>query len=116
MPISEAFTGSAVTIGATETSLTTNTSGPDAETSDGWFQAFIDTNAIAAADIYQFKVYEKVLSSSTQRACYSAILSSAQTPAVWISPTLGLLNGWDMTLKKIAGADEVFAWSIRKAA
>ena len=47
MAISEAFTGSE-TVGTTEHSMTTDTAGPDEETSDGWFQSFLDLGALAA--------------------------------------------------------------------
>lgn len=115
MAITEAFTGTE-TVSGTEWSLTTDTSGPDAETSDGIFQAFLDLNALAAGDIYQFKVYEKVLSSSTQRLVYTAYFAGAQGAPVWASPCLILINGWDMTLKKLSGTDRAIDWSIRKVA
>lgn len=115
MAISEAFTGTE-TVSTTEWSLTTDTGGPDAETSDGWFQCFLDLNALAAGDVFEFKVYEKVLTGGTQRLVYSARFAGAQGAPVWASPTLGLLFGWDMTLKKISGTDRSIDWSIRKAA
>lgn len=115
MTISEAFTGSAVTISTTEWSLTTGTSGPDVETSDGIFQCFVDLGtAIAAGDVFEFRCYEKALSGGTQRLCYSARVAGAQSAPIWASPCLVLINGWDMTLKKIAGTDRAMDWSIRK--
>ena len=114
MAISEAFSGSE-TVGTTEHSLTTDTAGPDAETSDGWFQCLLDLNALASGDLFEFRVYEKVLSSSTQRLVYSTRVWSMGAP-VWVSPTIGLMHGWDMTLKKISGTDRAIDWSIRKAA
>lgn len=115
MAISEAFSGSE-TVGTTEHSLTTDTAGPDVETSDGVFQCFLDLSALAAGDVFVFKVYEKVLSSSTQRLAYSVTFSGAQGAPVWISPSLILLHGWDMTLDKVAGTDRNIDWSIRKVA
>lgn len=115
MAISEAFSGSE-TVGTTEHSLTTDTSGPDVETTDGVYQAFLDLSALAAGDIFVFKVYEKVLSSSTQRLCYVATFSGVQAQPVWPSPTLILLHGWDMTLDKVSGTDRNIDWSIRKVA
>lgn len=115
MAISEAFTGTE-TVGTTEHSLTTDTAGPDAETSDGVFQAFLDLNALAAGDVFVFKVYEKVLSSSTQRLAYSATFAGAQGAPVWVSPCLILMHGWDMTLNKVSGTDRSIDWSIRKIA
>lgn len=115
MAISEAFSGSE-TVGTSEWSMTTDTAGPDAETSDGVFQAFVDFNAMTAADQFQFAVYEKTISSSTQRLVYYAILSGVQSCPVWASPSLILMHGWDMTVKKITGTDRPIDWSIRKVA
>jgi hypothetical protein len=115
MAITEAFTGTE-TVSTTEWSMTTDTAGPDVETSDGIFQAFIDFNAVAAGDVFEFKCYEKVLSSSTQRLVYSARIAGAQSQPNWVSPTLVLMNGWDMTLIKISGTDRSIDWSIRKVA
>lgn len=115
MAISEAFSGSE-TVSTTEHSLTTDTSGPDVETSDGVYQCFLDLSALAAGDEFEFKVYEKVISSSTQRLAYSVMFKGAQAAPVWASPSLILLHGWDMTLDKIAGTDRNIDWSIRKIA
>lgn len=115
MAISEAFSGTE-TVGTTEHSLTTDTAGPDVEVSDGVFQAFLDLSALAAGDVFTFKVYEKVLSSSTQRAVYEVSFTGVQATPVWVSPSLILLHGWDMTLDKIAGTDRAIDWSIRKVA
>lgn len=115
MAITEAFTGTA-TISTAEVSLTTNTSGPDVETSDGIFQCFIDLNALIAGDVFELKVYEKVLTSSTQRLVFNARFAGVQGQPNWVSPSLILLNGWDFTLKKISGTDRSIDWSIRKVA
>jgi hypothetical protein len=112
----EAFTGSAVTIGTTENSMTTNTAGPDVDTTSGIFQAFVDLNALAAGDAFQFKVYEKTITGGTQRAVYTAQFGNAQNDAIWVSPTLILGVGWDMTLKKLSGTDRAITWRISKVA
>lgn len=115
MAITEAFSGSE-TVSTTEWSLTTDTAGPDAETSDGVFQVFLDVSALAAGDIFQIRVYEKVLSGSTQRVVYESVLSGVQGDPVWVSPSLILMHGWDVTLDKISGTDRNIDWSIRKVA
>ncbi len=114
MAITEAFSGTEA-VGATEHSMTTDTSGPDVETSDGVFQAFIDVSDMIAGDQLQILIYEKVLSSSTQRIVYESILTGAQSQPIWVSPSLVLLHGWDMTLDALAGTITV-DWSIRKVA
>ena len=115
MAISEAFSGSE-TVSTTEHSLTTDTAGPDVETSDGVFQCFLDLSALAAGDVFVFKVYEKVIAASTQRLAYSVTFNGAQGAPNWVSPSLILLHGWDMTLDKISGTDRNIDWSIRKVA
>ncbi len=109
----EAFAGSE-TVSTAEHSLTTDTSGPDADSTAGVFQAFLDLNAVAAGDEFEFKVYEKVRTGDTQRAVYSARFLGAQGTPVWVSPSLILGVGWDMTLKKIAGTDRAVAWRISR--
>lgn len=115
MAISEHYAGSE-TVSTTEWSLTTDTAGPDADTTDGVYQAVIDLSALAAGDVFEFKLYEKALSSSTQRLAFSASFSGAQAAPVWISPPVTLLHGWDMTLVKLGGTDRAIDWSIRKVA
>lgn len=107
----EAFTGTE-TVGTTEHSMTTDTAGPDTDTTTGIFQAFVDLNAVAAGDVFEFKAYEKVRTGDTQRLVYSAQFAGAQAMPVWVSPTLVLGIGWDMTLKKISGTDRAINWRI----
>jgi hypothetical protein len=114
MAITEAFAGSEA-VSTTEHSLTTDTAGPDTETSDGVFQVFLDLNDMVAGDQLQVRIYEKVGSASTQRIVYEAILSGVQASPVWVSPSLILMHGWDVTLDALAGTITV-DWSIRKVA
>jgi hypothetical protein len=115
MAISEAFSGTE-TVSTTEWSMTTDTAGPDADTTDGVYQAFIDFNALAAGDVFEFKIYEKVLSAGTQRCIFIATVSGVQSSPGWVSPSMILMHGWDMTLKKLSGTDRSLDWSIRKVA
>jgi len=112
MPISEAFAGSEA-VSTTEWSLTTDTAGPDTQTDDGVYQVFLDVNDMVLGDVLQIRVYEQVGSASTQRIVFEAILRDSQTEPVWVSPSLILLHGWDVTLDALAGTITV-DWSIRK--
>lgn len=114
MAISEAFTGTEA-VSTTEHSLTTDTAGPDAETSDGVFQAFLDVADMVDTDILQIRVYEKVRAGDTQRIVYEAILRDVQAEPIWVSPSLVLMHGWDFTVDALAGTITV-NWSIRKVA
>lgn len=111
----EAYTGTEA-VSTTEHSMTTDTAGPDADATAGIYQAFLDLNALASGDVYEFKVYEKVRTGDTQRAVYSARFANTQATPVWVSPTLVLGIGWDMTLLKISGTDRTINWRISKIA
>jgi hypothetical protein len=116
MAITAAFENNA-TVGTAEYSMpAATTSGvPTSQTDDGIYQAFIDAAAMVAGDQFEVKVYEKVTSGGTQRVLLSTILTGAQAGPV-VMPSLVLLHGWDMTLKKLAGTDRAIYWSIRKIA
>lgn len=114
MAITEAFAGTEA-ISTTEWSLTTDSAGPDAETSDGVFQLFLDLSDMVAGDQLQIRMYEKVQSTDTQRVAWEAILAGPQSPPIWVSPSFVLMHGWDFTLDALAGTITV-TWSIRKVA
>ena len=114
MAISEAYTNSA-SIGTTEYSLPNSSTTPASITDDGVYQVFIDTGNMAAGDQFRIKVKEKVTSGGTQREIYAAVLQGTMTDN-WVSPSLVLIHGWDVTIQKLAGTDRSFAWSIRKVA
>lgn len=114
MAIAELYTGTEA-VSTTEWSCTTDTSGPDADTTDGVFQVFLDLNDMVAGDLLRIRIYEKVTSSSTQRIVYESWLSGTQALPVWVSPSLLLLHGWDVTLYASSGTITV-DWSIRQVA
>lgn len=114
MAIAELYTGTEA-VGATEHSLTTDTSGPDADTTDGVFQAFLDVSDMVAGDQLQVRVYEKVRSGDTQRIVFQDVLVGAQSEPIYVTPTLILLHGWDVTCDALAGTITV-NWSIRQVA
>lgn len=114
MAIAELYSGTEA-VGATEHSCTTDTSGPDSDTTDGVFQVFLDVSDMVAGDQLQVRIYEKVRSGDTQRIVYEAILTGAQSQPIWVSPSLVLLHGWDVTLDALAGTITV-NWSIRQVA
>jgi hypothetical protein len=111
----EAFAGTE-TVGTTEWSMTTDSSGPDADTTPGVFQPFIDLNAVAAGDVFRFAVYEKCRTGDTQRLIYTSEFAGVQSAPIWVGPSLLLGVGWDMTLKKISGTDRAINWRISKVA
>jgi hypothetical protein len=116
MPITELITGTEA-VGTTEWSLATDTSYDtgDAQTTDGVFQFFIDVSDMVAGDELEIKIYEKVRSADTQRVVYKANLIGAQSEPIWVSPSLVLMHGWDITCDAISGTITV-NWSIRQIA
>lgn len=109
---------STITIGTAEYSIYDNTTTgvPLAKTDDGIFQMWIyDRGNMTKTEEYEFKVYEKTLSGSTQKVVWQARLKGAQSET-FVSPPLLLGNGWDMTAKKIAGTDRAFDLGIRQYA
>lgn len=116
MAISEAYAGSA-TIGTTEYSCPNagNYSSGSAITTDGVFQVFLDTSAMTVTEQYQIRIYEKCRSGDTQLVIYEAILTGTMAET-WVSPSLILLHGWDVTVMKLAGTDRAINWSIRQVA
>lgn len=115
MAITELYSGTEA-VSTTEWSLTTDTSGPDADTTDGVFQIFLDVSAVAAGDLFRVRVYEKVRSSDTQRIVYDAYIGGPQMTPIWTGPSFILMHGWDVTLIKVSGTDRTITWSIRQIA
>lgn len=116
MAITEAYSGTNASVGATEYSTpnAATYSAGSAITADGVYQVFLDVSDMVATDQLQIRIYEKCLTGSTQRTIYESILSGAQAD-MWVSPSLILLHGWDVTITALVGTISV-SWSIRKVA
>lgn len=116
MAIAEAYSGTEA-VSTTEWSLVTDTSydTADASTTDGVYQVWLDVSDMIAGDQLQIRIYEKCRSGDTQRIAYQAVLSGAQADPLWVSPSLILMHGWDVTLDALAGTITVL-WSIRQVA
>ena len=116
MAITEAFASSQA-VDTTEWSMPRDASYDVAQpqTGDGSYQIFLDVSDMVGADELQIRVYEKVQGAGTQRIIWQASLFGPQNPPTWVSPTLILMHGWDVTLDAIAGTITV-EWSIRKVA
>ena len=114
MPIAEPYTGSA-TIGTTPYSLPNSSTTLTPITVDGVYQVFLDLAAMTVTESYEIKVIEKVTSGGAQREVFTAVVTGTTAPA-WVSPSLVLLHGWDVQVKKLAGTDRSIGWSIRQVA
>lgn len=115
MAITEAYSGSAA-ISTTEYSAPNNANYDinTPITADGVYQVFLDTADMVAGDQLQIRIYEKCRTGDTQRMIYESILTGTMAD-MWVSPSLILLHGWDVTLDALAGTITV-NWSIRKVA
>jgi len=111
MPLMEVQTGTA-SITTTEYSCTNNANGVSSNTTPGIIQAFIDLNGMAAGNQIEIKIYEKTRSSDTQRLIYFTTLTGVQSEPIWVSPSLLMMHGWDVTVRSTTGS-ATLAWSIR---
>jgi hypothetical protein len=112
MAIAELYSGSQTATISTEHTLNS----PTPNTTDGVFQVFVDVANMAAGDVLELRVKEKCRSADTQRQVLMSTLGGAQSDPLWVSPSLILMHGWDVTLKQTAGTGRAFPWSIRQVA
>ncbi len=115
MPISQAYSISASTVGATEYSIVTDSTTLANDTTDGVYQLEVDTSTMAKGDVYRIRIYEKAIAGAGKRLKVSGTIMGVQVENV-TSPSLILMNGWDMTITKISGTDRAFSASIRQVA
>lgn len=115
MAITQAYSGTKL-VDATEWSCTTDTAGPDLTVATGVYQVFLDVSDMIAGDQLQIVIYEKARSADTQRIVTRQYLAGAQAEPIWVSASLVLMHGWDVTLKTLAGTSITVLWSIRKVA
>lgn len=116
MAISEPYELDGVTVGSTELSIVSGTTTLQTITDDGIYQLWVDPGNMAKGDEFIIRIYEKVeATGGTKKVCMAQTLSHAQSEN-WVSPSLILINGWDMTIQKISGTDRAFDASIRKIA
>lgn len=107
------YTMSAVTVSTTEISITGGTSTIQTKTDNGVFSLFVEVTNMAAGDVYEVALYEKVLSGGTARRVVLATLANAQSDGLFVMHGLHLAIGWDLTLKKISGTDRTFNACVR---
>jgi hypothetical protein len=116
MAISEPYELDGVTIGATEISIVSGTTSLQTITDDGVYQLWVDAGLMQKTEEYKIRIYEKVEGTGgVKKVVFVATLKGVQSE-IFVTPTLILINGWDMTLQKIAGTDRAFDASIRKIA
>lgn len=112
MAITEAYSGTA-TISTTEISLVSGTSTLQNVTTPAVIQLFVDTVNMVSGDEYLIQIKDKIISGGVQRSIYSAYIEGKQS-SPFVTPTLILYHGWDITMDLIAGTGRSISWSIRK--
>jgi hypothetical protein len=111
--ISEPYTMSA-SVGTTEVSIPNGGTTLQTLTDDGFYQLWLDLNAMAKGDEYEVNILEKVEGTGgTKRVLLDQRFTDTQC-CLWFSPIVCLINGWDMTIRKIAGTDRTIEASIRR--
>jgi hypothetical protein len=113
MAIAEYKVGSA-TISTTMYSLVTPGTTLSNDTTDGIYQVFITIDGLTGGDVYEFNVEEKIRASDGKSVIYSGTINAGN--ATMALPTLILMHGWDVTVRKLTGTDRVVRWSIRQVA
>ena len=106
----EEATGS--TISTTEYSLVNDSTSIAAITTDAVISIWIDAVNMAAGDEFEVALQEKVVTGGTQRRTILGSLVGVQA-APWMLHSVQVGMGWDVTLKKLAGTDRAFTWTIR---
>ena len=115
MAITALYENSAV-ISTTEYSLPNNSTTLTPKTDDGVFQVFLELNAMIAGEQYELKIYEKVQVAGTQRHVETFVFTGAQSKPHTVLPSMIFMHGWDVTMKRLLGADRTIGWSIRQVA
>lgn len=108
------ITSDAATIGSTEYSLPNDSTSLTAQTDDCILQVYIDFDAMAAGDEYRIRLYEKINAGTARTIIDTRVYGDQSSP--WVSPSLIVGEGWDVTVTKVSGTDRSIPWSIRKVA
>jgi hypothetical protein len=88
----------------------------------GTFTLHVDTNAMAAGDVLELRVYQIVLTGGTRRVAYFQSWSGAQPAddlikiSVPISNELTDAGSLRFTLKQTLGTGRAFPWKVLKYA
>src|SRR5262245_6260176 len=88
----------------------------------GTFTLHVDTNAMAAGDVLELRVYQMVLTGGTQRVAYYARYEGAQATddmikiSVPISNELTDTNALRFSLNQTKGSAHSYPWKVLKYA
>jgi hypothetical protein len=98
-------------ITTTEYFLASDSTTKTSQTDDAMVQLWCGDTSIAAGDVFEVKLYEKVNAVE-----FSQVLGYLTVDAKsFISPAFILGDGWEFSLRKISGTNRTINWSLRKA-
>lgn len=115
MAISQPYSGT-LTVSTTELSLISGTSTLQSSTTAGIYELMLDLSALASGDSFRIRLKEKVKAAGTQNVIEDATIAGAQAQPIYVTPSLILMNGWDMTIVKVGGTNRSIDYSIRQVA
>ncbi len=114
MAITQAYEIDGVTVGTSPISVVSGTTSVTDTVETGVYQLWVDAYAMLKGDEFKITISEKVeATGGTRKTVFVATLLGAQTE-VFVSPSLVLMYGWNMTIHKLGGSDRAFDASIRK--
>jgi hypothetical protein len=113
MAVTELYTFNA-SVSTTELSITAGGSTLQTRTTACAACVVFDLSALAKGDSFKIRVYEKARSADTQRQLTYWTVSGVQGE-LWTTPTFMLINGWDFSIIRTAGADRTITASVRAA-
>ena len=108
------ITDGTATISTTEYFLASASTVKTDQTDDCLLSMWINIEAIAAADVFRIKLYEKVSAAAAQQSMEIGVLSGAQV-FPWLAPMLFVGHAWEVSVTKISGTNRTVRWSLRKA-
>jgi hypothetical protein len=114
MAVTTHATFTALSVSTTELSLISGTSTLQNDTTAGVYELWIDTSNMVKGDEFVVRGYRTVRSGGTKRKFFQVVLSDAQSEA-FTFPAVILINGFDFTIQRTAGADRTFDTNIDKA-
>jgi hypothetical protein len=100
------------TVGAVEYFLASASTTATYQATDRVPQCWVGLHQMSAGDQYQFSAYEKVVGGTSRLWC-QFVLTGAQAIPVVAFPIGVLTEGWEFSVKKLAGTDRQITYSIR---
>jgi hypothetical protein len=114
MPLA-VYTEGTATINSTEFSFASESTTLATKTDAGVYALVFDANAIVAGDQFLVQLYEAGKTAGTKRLVESWIVEGKTgKPLMYLPSTGGFIlgNGWDITIKKLAGTDRSIDYTV----